>query len=99
MVVDLTVAADVADLVEEDLRLVEIEAETVKCSRLSAQTAEKSVKFLLDPQTVNRFTAVIVLKKWVIEAIDLLMTDQDLKTDLPVLPRYKDLIWELSMLN
>ena len=68
---DLTVGATVEGSHEEDLLLVGVEASTGveteeidQCIRPLAATAEKSVKCLLDPQTVNLSTAAIVLKKW-----------------------------------
>jgi len=68
---------------------VRIEADA-RCLKQFAATAKKSARFLLDPQTVNRFIAVIVLKKWVVaeEAIHGgLMTGA-------VLPKLKvDRIW------
>lgn len=95
VVVDLAVAEAVeVVLVEADLLLAEPEAETAKCSQLSAVTVEKSAKFLLNLQTANLFIVVIVLKKWVTEAIDLPTTDQDLKIDLPEPLKHKaDPIW------
>jgi hypothetical protein len=38
-----------------------------KCLKRFAAIAAKSAKYLLDPQVVNRFTAAIVLRKWVTE--------------------------------
>ncbi|KKR51536.1 MAG: hypothetical protein UU02_C0039G0007 [Candidatus Woesebacteria bacterium GW2011_GWA1_40_43] len=59
----LAEAEDAADFQEgEDLLLVKTEADA-KCSQLSAQTVEKSVKCLSGRQTVSRFIAVSVLKK------------------------------------
>ncbi len=59
----LAEAEDAADFrEEEDLLLVKTEADA-KCSQLSAQTAEKNVRYLSDQQTANRFIAVSVLKK------------------------------------
>ena len=87
-------AEAVVALAEEDLLLAEPEAETAKCSQLSAVTVEKSAKFLLNLQTANLFIVVIVLKKWVTEVIDLPTTDQDLKIDLPEPLKHKaDRIW------
>jgi hypothetical protein len=60
----LTVAEDVEVLEAEDLLLAGPEVVTVKCLMPPAVTAAKIAKFLLDPQTVNRFTAVTVLRKW-----------------------------------
>ena len=93
-------AEAVVVLAEEDLLLAELEVETAKCFQQSAVTAEKSARFLLDPQTASRFIAAIVLKKWVTEATDPRMTDPGLMTEHPVLPKHKvDPIWEQLMPN
>lgn len=82
-------AVAVADLVAGDLLLEADVVETEKCFQPFVLTAEKSARFLSNPQTANRSTAVIVLRKWAIEAA----IQGDLMTELPVPPRLKaDLI-------
>lgn len=71
-VVALTEAEVVVALVVEDLHLV-VDAvltgveteETVRCSKPHVVTAGKTVRYLLDPQTVNPSIVVTVLRKWV----------------------------------
>ncbi len=58
-----------AILVEKVSIEVEIVAETGQCSKLLAATVEKSAKYLLGPQTANRFIAATVLRKWVGESL------------------------------
>lgn len=62
----LAVAEAEVALVEDDL-LSTVTAAHAKCLKLHAATAEKSARFLSDPQTVSLFTAVIVLKRWEME--------------------------------
>jgi hypothetical protein len=99
----LAVAADAADLEAADLLLAEAGVtieETEKCLTLPAAIVEKLARFLSDPQTVNRFTAAIVLRKWAEEATGHQTTDQDLTIEPPVLLRHKaDLIWVQLMPN
>lgn len=66
--------------------LIEAEiAETDQCTKLSAAIAEKNAKYHLGLQQVNPFTAVIVLKKWVTEAMtDNLPIDPDLMIESQV---------------
>ncbi len=76
--VEALVEAEVDLTGGEDLHLVEaeasIEVEIDQCLKLLAVIAEKNVKYLSDQQTVNRFTAVSVLKKW--EAEEVILQDR-----------------------
>jgi adenylyl- and sulfurtransferase ThiI len=76
-----------ADLEAEDLLLEAAVVGTEKCFRLFAVTAEKNAKFLLSPQTVNRFIAAIVLKKWAEEAIQGVPKEPSLDPKLPLLTK------------
>ena len=88
-VVVLAMVVTAAGFVAEDLLLEVDVAETEKCFQPFVLTAEKSARFLLNPQMASRSIAVIVLRKWAIEVV----IPGDLMTGLPVLRKLKaDLI-------
>jgi len=60
---------------------------------LPVVTVAKIAKFLLDPQTVNLFIAVTVLKKWAMAE----ETVQEDRTKEAVVPLKPDPIWGLLM--
>jgi len=61
--VDTVVVSPVVE-VEVDLEAEDLLSEAIeKCSQPSVVTAARNAKFLLNPQTANRFTAATVLRK------------------------------------
>jgi hypothetical protein len=67
---DLEVVSAMVEAVEASVEadLDETTEAHAKCLKRLAVTVAKTVKFLLDRQTANRFTVPIVLKKWAMAA-------------------------------
>lgn len=81
----------------EDLVEVEIQA-GAKCLVLPVATAEKSVKYHSNQQAENLFTAVSVLKKWVVDVIQDAKKEQILDLKVEVMIKAKSNL-KLLMLN